>query len=72
VGWLRRVRVVGCSGAGKSVRARQLAARTGLPVIGLDSLAWPTCVALAVVRLPGGERYGGGWRRLAAEAAGRG
>lgn len=35
-----RVLVVGCSGAGKSVFARRLSERTGLPVIHLDQEFW--------------------------------
>jgi predicted kinase len=36
----RRILVVGGSGAGKSTVGRQLAARTGLPLIHLDSHFW--------------------------------
>lgn len=37
---LKRVVVVGCSGAGKSTFARRLAERTGLPLIHLDQEYW--------------------------------
>lgn len=37
---MRRVMVVGCSGAGKSTFARRLADRTGFPVVHLDRLFW--------------------------------
>jgi adenylate kinase family enzyme len=37
---MRRVLILGCSGAGKSTFARCLAERTGLPLIHLDQLYW--------------------------------
>jgi len=37
---MRKVLVIGSSGAGKSVFSRQLAERTGLPLIHLDALYW--------------------------------
>jgi adenylate kinase family enzyme len=37
---MRKVLVIGSSGAGKSVFAAQLAERTGLPLIHLDALYW--------------------------------
>ena len=37
---MRRVLVIGCGGAGKSTFARELGARTGLPVVHLDRLYW--------------------------------
>lgn len=37
---MRRVAVIGSGGSGKSTFARQLGARTGLPVIHLDRLFW--------------------------------
>jgi adenylate kinase family enzyme len=37
---MRRVLILGCSGAGKSTFARQLGAMTGLPVVHLDQLYW--------------------------------
>jgi adenylate kinase family enzyme len=37
---MRRVLVVGCSGAGKSTVARQLSRVTGLPLVGLDRAYW--------------------------------
>jgi adenylate kinase family enzyme len=37
---MRRVAIVGCGGSGKSVLARELGRRTGLPVIHLDTLFW--------------------------------
>ena len=37
---MRRVLIIGCSGAGKSTFARGLAARNGLPVIHLDQQYW--------------------------------
>lgn len=37
---MRRVLVIGSGGAGKSVFARRLGARTGLPVIHLDATYW--------------------------------
>lgn len=40
LGLLRRVLVIGISGAGKSTFSRRLAARTGLPVIHLDTEFW--------------------------------
>lgn len=36
----RRIVVIGCSGSGKSTIARAIGARTGLPVIHLDTLYW--------------------------------
>ncbi|WIX99824.1 DNA topology modulation protein FlaR [Amycolatopsis mongoliensis] len=38
---MERVLVLGCGGAGKSTFARRLGARTGLPVVELDSVFWP-------------------------------
>ena len=37
---MRRVLVIGISGAGKSTFARELAARIGLPLIHLDKEFW--------------------------------
>ncbi len=37
---MNRIAVIGCSGAGKSTLARELAARTGIPVYHLDQLYW--------------------------------
>ncbi len=37
---MRRVLVIGCSGAGKTTLSRRLAKTTGLPLIELDSLHW--------------------------------
>jgi adenylate kinase family enzyme len=37
---VERVVILGCGGAGKSTLARQIAARTGLPVVYLDRLFW--------------------------------
>jgi adenylate kinase family enzyme len=37
---MQRVLIVGCSGAGKSFLSRQLAERTGLPLIHLDKEYW--------------------------------
>ena len=37
---MNRVIIVGCSGAGKSVFARRLGERTGLPVVHLDKVYW--------------------------------
>jgi adenylate kinase family enzyme len=37
---MRRVVILGCSGAGKSTFANALGQRTGLPVIHLDALFW--------------------------------
>ncbi|GLY37006.1 topology modulation protein [Amycolatopsis sp. NBRC 101858] len=37
---MERVLVLGCGGSGKSVFARRLGARTGLPVVELDSVFW--------------------------------
>ena len=45
---MQRVLVIGSGGAGKSYFAKQLAARTGLPVTHLDALYWyPGWVAQA-------------------------
>jgi adenylate kinase family enzyme len=40
---MRRVLVIGSGGAGKSTFARELGARTGLPVVHLDRLYWKKC-----------------------------
>ena len=37
---MRRVLVIGCSGAGKSTFSKALAAETGLPLISLDAEYW--------------------------------
>jgi adenylate kinase family enzyme len=37
---MRRIVILGCSGAGKSTFARALGARLGLPVVHLDALFW--------------------------------
>ena len=37
---MRRVAILGCSGAGKSTFARALGARIGAPVVHLDALFW--------------------------------
>lgn len=37
---MQRVTILGCGGSGKSTLARVLSARTGLPVIHLDTLFW--------------------------------
>jgi hypothetical protein len=37
---MRRVVILGCSGAGKSTFARALGARLGVPVVHLDALFW--------------------------------
>ena len=37
---MRRCIVIGCAGTGKSTLAREIAARTGLPVIHLDQEHW--------------------------------
>lgn len=37
---MRRVVILGCSGAGKSTFARALGAKLGLPVVHLDALFW--------------------------------
>jgi adenylate kinase family enzyme len=78
---MNRILVIGSGGAGKSSFARQLAARTGLPLIHLDAHYWrsgwiepsKTEWALQVEHLVAGERwimdgnYGGSIeRRLAA------
>lgn len=45
---VERVLVLGCGGAGKSVFARRLGARAGLPVVELDSVFWqPGLVGLS-------------------------
>ena len=36
----RRILITGCGGAGKSILARKLADRTGLPLVHLDRLWW--------------------------------
>lgn len=36
----KRILILGCSGSGKSTFARALAARTGLPLVYLDSVWW--------------------------------
>ena len=37
---MNRIAVIGCSGAGKSMLTRELAARTGIPAFHLDRLYW--------------------------------
>lgn len=37
---MKRVLVLGCSGSGKSTFSKQLAERSGLPIVHLDSLYW--------------------------------
>lgn len=37
---MKRIAIVGCGGAGKSVLARELGVRTGIEVIHLDALYW--------------------------------
>jgi adenylate kinase family enzyme len=62
---MRRVLVIGCGGAGKSTLARELAVRTGLPLVHLDRLYWkpgwtqtPPAEWQAVVRgVIAGERW---------------
>ncbi len=39
-GQAQRIVVIGCSGSGKSTFARALGAKTGLPVVHLDTLYW--------------------------------
>jgi hypothetical protein len=64
-GGMRRVVILGRGGAGKSVLARQLSERTGIPAIELDGLFWqpgpaPTAAEVWVARqraLVAGERW---------------
>ncbi len=37
---MQRVLIIGCGGAGKSMLAREMGKRTGLPVVHLDQLFW--------------------------------
>jgi len=60
---VRRVVIVGRAGAGKSFVARELAARTGLPVIHLDTIFW----AAAWKPVPVAEAVGELERRLVDE-----
>jgi adenylate kinase family enzyme len=57
---MRRVMVIGCSGAGKSTFARNLADRTGLPFVPLDRAYW-----LPGWTMPEPEQ----WRKIVAELA---
>jgi adenylate kinase family enzyme len=62
---MRRVLIIGISGAGKSTFARELAARTGLPLVHLDREFWqPGWIATPklewrerVVRLAGADAW---------------
>ena len=37
---MERIMIIGCGGSGKSILARQLGEKTGLPVVHLDKLFW--------------------------------
>lgn len=37
---MKRVMIIGCGGAGKSTLARQLGAKTGLPIVHMDQIYW--------------------------------
>lgn len=63
---MERIAIIGCSGSGKSMLARELAARTGIGAVHIDQLYWqpgwkphPDLVAFrgAVDRVVAGERW---------------